>query len=390
MGYNVEDVADKIIDTIKQTNNDMPKLNIMVLGKTGVGKSTLINNVFSHNLATVGVGKPVTDEVRKYEIEGFPLAIYDTPGTELGGVNGIDKRIKDITQHISKGVTEANRSGKIDEAIHCIWYCVSTASHRFEEAEKDFIQKFLGETAKYNVPVIVVLTQSYSKKDAKELKNVIEAENLNVAQVVPVLAQDYVIDDEYTAKAYGLDVLVEVMNNVIPDAIRETLASVQKANLKLKVTKAHAIVAASASAAAATGAMPIPIADSAVLIPEQIAMLSNITAVFGLPVSKAAISTMLSSTIGTAGATLLGKTIVTNILKCIPGYGSAAGGAISGTVAAAITAALGEAYIAIMTLVYKGEMDINDMSTDKGRGVMETIFKEKLGIKRKDNGEEDV
>ena len=41
--------------------------------------------MFSQKMAETGVGKPVTDKIRKYEKPDFPLAIYDTPGLELGG-----------------------------------------------------------------------------------------------------------------------------------------------------------------------------------------------------------------------------------------------------------------------------------------------------------------
>ena len=35
-------------------NNKLPKLNIMIVGKTGVGKSTLLNSLFGENLASYG------------------------------------------------------------------------------------------------------------------------------------------------------------------------------------------------------------------------------------------------------------------------------------------------------------------------------------------------
>ena len=43
-------------------------------------------------------------------------------------------------------------------------------------------------------------------------------------------------------------------------------------------------------------------------------MLASITAAFGLPIESGVISTIVSSTIGAAGAAVLGKTIVTGIL----------------------------------------------------------------------------
>ena len=93
-GLMSDNVAERIMAAVKEVQKNMTKLNIMVMGKTGAGKSTLINNVFSRNLAQTGIGKPVTQAIRKYEIEDFPLAIYDTPGLELGGDNAIDSLLK--------------------------------------------------------------------------------------------------------------------------------------------------------------------------------------------------------------------------------------------------------------------------------------------------------
>lgn len=83
-------------------------------------------------------------------------------------------------------------------------------------------------------------------------------------------------------------------------------------------------------------------------------MIASITVIFGFDVNKSIITALLSSTIGAGGATVLGKTVVSNLLKFIPGAGTVAGGAISAGTAGVITAALGEAYIGIMELVFKG------------------------------------
>lgn len=380
--YNPQDMAEKIMEELTKARKKLTHLNIMVLGKTGVGKSTLINNTFSETLAETGIGKPVTHQIRKYEKEEFPLSIYDTPGLELGGENALDELLKEIVEVITDGI----KTGDISKAIHCIWYCVSTTSHRFEEAEKQFINKFLDETNKYNIPVILVLTQSYSKKDAKELKSEIEKENLAIAQIVPVLAEDYEIDEEYTAKAFGLEKLTEVTNNIIPEAVRNTLVAVQKANIQLKKMKAQAIIATSTTAAVATCAVPIPLSDAAMLVPEQIAMLVGITAVFGLPIEKATICSLISATIGTTGTTIAGKSIVSGLLKLIPGVGSLASLAISGSTAASLTAALGEAYTGIMILISNGEMSVSDLNSDDGKKQIAALFKEKLSLKRDTNG----
>ena len=380
--YDIQAIAEKIIEAIQREIKNMTKLNVMILGKTGVGKSTLINNVFQQPLAEVGVGKPVTDCIRKYEKEDFPLAVYDTPGMELSGVNAVDKLLSEIKQVVKLGID----SGDIQKAIHCVWYCVSATSHRFEEAEKQLIDRFVAETKSYNIPVILVLTQSFSKRDAQNLKSEIEKENLDVAQIVPVLAADYDIDDEYVARAYGLDRLITVTNSVIPEALKKTLAAVQKANLQVKNNSAHAVVASSAALAAATGAIPIPLADAAVLVPEQIGMLAGITAIYGLSLEKSTMMAVISATIGTTGTTVLGRAIVANLVKLIPGAGSIVGAAISGSTAAALTAALGEAYIGVMNAVYSGTIKASDLKTKKGKKMLTDAFKMRLQRKRNDSG----
>ena len=383
MEFNANDVAQKIMDVIQKEYKDLKTLNVMVLGKTGVGKSTLINNMFNKKMADVGVGKPITKNIKKITLPDFPLAIFDTPGFELGGDFNADSLMNAVVNEIDKGI----RSGDVSQAIHCIWYCISTPSHRIEQTEIDFLKKFLGKTSEYDVPVIVVLTQSYSKRDAQKLKSEVEKENLPIVNVVPVLAENYEIDDEYTAKAYGLECLSEIMNNVIPDAVQKTFIAVQKVNLELKKGKAQAVVASSAVAAAATGAVPIPFSDAAVLVPEQIAMIGGITAIFGVPMDQGTVMAIISATIGTAGTTVLGKTIAANLIKLIPGVGSAVGGVISATTAAALTAALGEAYIAIMVMVCKGDLSVTDLKSEKGKAEITRIFTEQLKIKRNKNGQ---
>lgn len=372
----VDKVTQDLINKISQKINKLKTLNIIVAGKTGVGKSTLINAVFRDKLAETGIGKPVTDHMRKITKKGIPLSIYDTRGFELG---------KDVQAEVKKEIIDTIRKGlamkDINDAIHCIWYCINTSSNRVEPQEIEWIRELSKENQITQVPIIVVLTQSFSKGNAESLRNMLIDENLDVIQVVPVLAENYEIDD-YIAKSFGLDTLVKVMAEALPDELLATLHNVQVASLTEKKRYAQATIATATTLAVGEGAAPIPFSDWALLIPTQLSMIASITVIFGFDVNKSVLTAFLSSALGSGGATLLGKTVVTNLLKLIPGAGTGLGGAISAATAGVITAALGEAYIGIMELVFKGEMSLNDLGTKAGKEQMAAMFKSELQKKR--------
>ncbi len=373
MTADVNKIAQDAINAIAERIKNLNRLNIIVAGKTGVGKSTLINAVFRDKMAETGIGRPVTDHMRKITKKGVPLCIYDTRGFELG------KEVQnDVKREIADTISRGLAANDINEAVHCIWYCINTASNRIEPEEIQWLREISRENELTQVSIIVVLTQSFSEANAQEMRKTLMEENLDIIQVVPVLAESYEIKGLGTAPAYGLDVLIQVMEEALPEELMDTLQNVQIASLKSKKLRAQAAVATAALAAAGEGAAPLPFADCAMMIPTQLGMIASITVIFGFNVSKSIITALLSSTIGSGGATVLGKTVVSNILKLIPGAGSVLGGAISAGTAGVITAALGEAYIGVMELVFKGDMSLDDLSTSKGREVMKKLFRRKL------------
>ena len=378
MQIDTDKVAQQCLDAINDKIKNLKTLNIIVVGKSGVGKSTLINSLFRGNFADTGLGRPVTSEIRKKVKKDYPLAIYDTPGFELS--SGQQNKVKDeILDIIQKGIA----SKDINDAIHCIWYCVNVGGNRtFDESEIKWLKEFTAENRVTQVPIIVVLTQAIPKKKAAEMKKLVEAENLDIVKVVPLLAQDMDFDEEYIARSYGLDTLIDVMAEVLPVDLKKTIQNVKKASKKKKKKASQAVIATAVAGTFGEGFAPIPFSDAFMLVPTQVGMIAGITVIFGLDINKSFLTSFVTATIGSAGATVLGKTIVSNLLKLIPGLGTVAGGLISGTTAGLLTTALGEAYIKIMEMVYKGEISKEDLYSQDGQNTMSQLFKTELKKKR--------
>ena len=79
------------------------------------------------------------------------------------------------------------------------------------------------------------------------------------------------------------------------------------------------------------------------LRPIQLAMLGGVTAVFGIEFETDTLKQLLKAVTGQGGVEKIGKKAVKLALKHVPGLGAA----VNATIAAALTSALGEAYIRV-------------------------------------------
>lgn len=148
--------------------------------------------------------------------------------------------------------------------------------------------------------------------------------------------------------------------------------------MDLKRRHARKTVAAFVTAAFGEGFAPVPFSDAALLVPTQVSMIAGITSIYGIDINTGTLVAIISSTVGGAGATILGKSLVANIIKMIPGVGSMVGGMISGGIAATLTLALGEAYIRVMDLVCREKVDLSFISSDDGMNIVRRIFEDEL------------
>lgn len=333
--------------------------NIMLAGKTGVGKSTLLNAVFQGNFAETGQGRPITKSTRKFTKEGVPVSIYDTRGLEI-------KDYKETLDELENLIIKLNSSDDALEHIHACWLCISEGGRRIEEAEIDLANLL----SRHNIPVIVVITKAMSDDGFrnKAIELIPSARNHVRVNSIPLK-----LDGGINIPVIGLDNLVTLTMEVIPDSQKNAFAAAQKVLLDAKVSRSHKVVAGSAATAATAAAVPIPFSDFVAIIPIQVGMLAGISASFGLNLDKAFMGTLVSGTFSSVAGSMGGRALVGSLLKMFPGLGSAGGAAVSATVAASVTTLFGEAYIATLYALLK-EDPTKELSADE----VTKAFKSKL------------
>ena len=214
-----EKVVNSVSETIKHTakplslnnNNLINHLNILVLGRTGVGKSTLINSVLKlkdDKAASEGKGGCVTKEHKDYTSDVVKgLRLWDTRGIELN-----DNSIIKTKEFASTFIKEQTLLNDTDRLIHCIWYCVT--GDRFEDCEKKLLRELMNTYEDDILPIIIVYTKAFDNNVTdimiEEIRKIVQQRKIDI---IPIIAKDYQmqIKKKYvTIEAENVDQLVNL------------------------------------------------------------------------------------------------------------------------------------------------------------------------------------
>jgi len=315
-------------EEFEKQKRETQKPNLMLVGGTGVGKSSLINRIFGVDKAKTGEGRPITQGIDRYERENLPVVFYDTEGYEVAK-DGTQSRTNFETKILPE--IERMNAGELKDHIHLVWYCISISNHRVTKYDIQNIQDF----TRRNMKIAVVFTQcdndeelpNGSGKDASAFK-------ATIGRVVSGLS--YFETSNKPNFPLELEALIAWSGDALPNKqLKQSFIAAQKVSITSKKKLAYAIVLATTGTTGLTGALnPLPVSDALLITPQQLAMCMAITKIFWLGVS---LSETAEALLKSQLVSLAGKQIAASLLKLIPGIGQV----INGVVAAGITGGLG-------------------------------------------------
>lgn len=156
------------------------ELNIAVIGKSGVGKSALINYLVGENLCETSAGLPVTKKgfhVYDTLIKGRKIKIYDSWGLEVSSY-------QTWLSEFQLFYASHNASQTVNHWLHLVIYCIDASKGRIEDADITMIHNLLNESL--NVKVVLTKVGLIDEGTEQELKNFINQELNSKVEIISV------------------------------------------------------------------------------------------------------------------------------------------------------------------------------------------------------------
>jgi len=188
------------------------EFTLMVVGESGLGKSTLVNSLFLTDLYPERVipdaieksNQTVKLDASTVEIEErgvkLRLTVVDTPGygdaiDNTDSFKAIIRYIDEQFERFLRDESGLNRRNIVDNRIHCCFYFISPFGHGLKPLDIEFMKQLHN---KVNIVPVIAKADVLTKKEVQRLKQRVLSEIAeNGIKIYPLPECDSDEDEEY-------------------------------------------------------------------------------------------------------------------------------------------------------------------------------------------------
>ena len=272
------------------------KPNILICGKTGAGKTSLVQ-------AVTHAGTVPDEAIGDAEATTRGFDVYETDVANFIDCEGMEQgqTVEEYSRFIMGEVVKRLDSDSTENLVHNIWYCIDGSGARVQSADARLIQQFSDK-----VLLVVTKAETLRKEQTESI----------MSQLLDLLASERIVmvsSHNKTGLAQLLNRAFEMTGQAIEGADEElsgfrnrwnTYYGNMRSRWEAQAGKeADEYIHWAAGRAAAIALIPLPLADVAPLMANEAYMIYRIGAAYGYAVDNS-ILTMLA---GVAGGSIAGK-----------------------------------------------------------------------------------
>lgn len=155
------------------------RYNVMIIGKAGVGKTSLINYLYGDNVGKTGVGISITKGFVPIDIivNNQNIRIYDTEGLSAGSAAEWKTDLRGF-------LSEHGLDTPASNWLHTIFYCFHVGGSRIEKFEIDIIKELINQN--YRITIVFSKADQGGQEDLVSLSDTLEFQLDEKLTIIPV------------------------------------------------------------------------------------------------------------------------------------------------------------------------------------------------------------